>query len=324
MTVTMPTEATTPAAPSAEEESKITDVMYSWRVTALRNWIEANKCTSMETLCKAGHLDQYHYFGIACNEELLPFFDSKDMNILDIGSGIGGVGRYLSWKTGGCKVYGVDIQEELVKEGNRVTELVGLQDKVVFEAKDCTVDGIFKENEYDAFYSLLVFLHIPKGPRLNGFKNIYASLKDGAHFVIEDYIDFRGELTADDHKNLSDVVGAVYIPTKEEYAQQLKDLGFVDVEFEDLTGEWQVWTKDRRDSFVNSMAEKIKLFGEAHCVNMEKFYNTVANLFASGRLGGARITGSKKTPSEWTKKGRESLKTKPISIEDKLRIAKCL
>ena len=45
------------------------------------------------------------------------------------------------------------------------------------------------------------------------------------------------------------------------------------------------------------MAEKeahAKMHGEAHALQMEKFYHTVRNLFQGGRLGGAKITGYKR------------------------------
>eukprot|EP00397_Hematodinium_sp_SG-2012_P008059 GEMP01008113.1.p1 GENE.GEMP01008113.1~~GEMP01008113.1.p1 ORF type:complete len:884 (+),score=177.90 GEMP01008113.1:60-2654(+) len=277
------------------------DDMYSWRVNALRNWLEAQEQSTgrkptMDDLSRAGHLDQYHYLGLEANDELIDILQLGPNDIvLDVGSGIGGPARYISWKSG-CQIVGVDVQKDLVDMSNEVSELVGLK-KVHFECKDAS--RLTEENVYTSWYSLLVILHIPKVPRELMFHRVYDSLKDDAPFCIEDMVAIK-PFTEKDASNLANVVGASYVPSLQVYQASLEAAGFVDITFEDLTQKWVEWSAKRFKSFVASKAEQRKMHGEAIVNQREKFYAVIAELFAGGCLGGARITGRK--PSSGAKR----------------------
>merc|ERR1712025_1152993 len=113
--------------------------------------------------------------------------------LLDVGCGIGGPARYISWKTG-CAVDGFDIQLDLVEKANEVTSLVGLRDRVSFTRMDvCSKEFGEKilssgASLYDGYYSILVNLHIPKQPRMRMFENIGRAVKESGALCIEDYI----------------------------------------------------------------------------------------------------------------------------------------
>ena len=84
---------------------------------------------SVSDLTKLGHLDQYHYGGIEANDHVIQLLGiDETVHCLDVGSGIGGPGRYIASKTG-CRVTGVELQADICKAGqiltDRVPELVG-------------------------------------------------------------------------------------------------------------------------------------------------------------------------------------------------------
>ena len=212
--------------------------MYGWRVAALRAWLASQgaegKPVTMEMMAEAGHLDQFHYRGLVCNQEiatllqvntyqnllLLPQVDSGD-RLLDIGAGIGGPARYIGHATG-CRVDGVDIQQDLITEANKVTKLVGLSDRVQFWTEDaCSRDfgNSLLEPCYDGYYSILVNLHMPKEPRQRMFENIGRVVKETGALVIEDYVlkDDTEPLVEEEQQTLRDVVGVAFIPSKSEY-----------------------------------------------------------------------------------------------------------
>jgi len=292
------------AAASDDASAVIPDSMYNWRVSAMRDWIRnltevEKRAFTMQTLIdEAENLDQYHYYGVEANDKIITTLKvTEDMHLLDIGSGIGGVSRYLSWKTG-CRVLGIDIQADLVEEATRVTALLSEieEGRVKFEAADATKPEFeLEENTFDAFYSILVFLHIPKGPRQRIFEKAHRWLKADGTFVIEDYVlrDAAHPLTSEEETLLNDKVGAVYMPSTEQYRLELENAGFVDVEFEDLTESWTTFTEQRRDIFLKQRDEHAKIHGEEHAALMEDFFRIVPDLFNGGRLGGCRITGRK-------------------------------
>ena len=125
------------------------------------------------------------------------------------------------------------------------------------------------------------------------------------------------QMTAEETKTLKEVVGVAYLPTKQEYRvscshqnfhkimgflcnivgfafqEQLEAVGFVDVDFEDMTEIWTQFTVERERQFLAHRIKFIVLYGEASYLKMEKFYTTVPRMFLGGRLGGVRITARK-------------------------------
>jgi cyclopropane fatty-acyl-phospholipid synthase-like methyltransferase len=268
--------------------------MYDWRVQALMTWIDKNKQDghlSMDLLSKAGHLDQYHYLGLACNDQVIYILGlSPSTKILDVGCGIGGPARYLAWKSG-CSVTGVDIQEQLVITGNKVTQLVGLEGKVELVAGDvCNLVSV-KSGEFDAFISLLVILHISDREKL--FNSLFGQLKEGGGFLIEDMVALTCVFNEEETRIAEEVIGSPLLPTIDEYRAHLESAGFVDVDFEQLTPEWIQWCVDRSNQYDASKDMQIQTFGEKIYNQRSSFYAQVKRLFLSGKLGGVRITGRK-------------------------------
>ena len=268
--------------------------MYDWRVTALMNWIKKHQkedgSLDMDRLTGAGHLDQYHYLGLDANDEVIEILGLRPgLKVLDVGCGIGGPARYLSWKTG-CEITGVDIQEALVRGGNEVTAMTGLADKVKLIVGDACDSTVLKNNEFDAFISLLVILHI--ADRKSLFSSLYESVKMGGGFLIEDMVCLAA-FDAEDNRIAKDVIGSPYLPTVAEYRSHLESAGFVDVEFESLTPAWFKWAVSRSDQYDAEKEDQIKMHGEKMYLQRSSFYADVKKLFLSGRLGGVRITGRK-------------------------------
>jgi len=316
--------------------------MYGWRVDALWKWIDqrtsgGKKALTMEDLFDTGHLEQYHYLGQDSNKDILTLltgeeeFNSSKENkkkFLDVGCGIGGPARHMTYLSG-HSITGVDIQGCLVEAATKVSERVGgvVGERTKFYSADCTDasawSSIFKDQEdcslFDGFFSVLVFLHIPRVPRLKGFENIASILKFNAPFVIEDFVlrPTAGVLTDSERHLLEDIVGASYVPESEDvYRKELESCGFYDIEFEDLSSVWTKWTEERRDRFEEGKSSQIALHGEKHVNDMSTFYAAPAALFKSGKLGGVRITGRKKSSEKeivddgCLKKGRAIMKVR--------------
>ena len=303
--------------PPSSEDSLTPPSMYSWRVAALRTWLgeksRGGAAITMEMLNRAGHLDQLHYQGVRANDDIITLLQVQPADrLLDMGSGLGGPARYIASKTG-CSVDGFDIQEDLVEEASKVAGLVGLAGRVRFTTTDaCSPEfaaTVAKTpgGSYDAHYSILVNLHIPRAPRRAMLANIGRAVKETGAIVIEDYVLRTNEpLLEHELRQLTDIVGVAYLPTKQEYkvtwhnltfhpsAQaQLEEVGFVGVEVEDMTEVWLGFTQARERQFLADKQRFIELYGLASYTMMETFYTTVPRMFEGGRLGGARITASK-------------------------------
>lgn len=277
----------------------MTDVMYNWRVAAIHNALkDMGKETgdlAIEDLTALGHLDQYHYLGVEANDHVVELLGlDESVHVLDIGSGIGGPARYISAKSG-CRITGVELQEDICVAGRDLTARVpGLADRVSFQVGD--IISLVQEKKiavesFDHFISLLVFLHIPNRGALLGA--CFDTLRPGGTFCIEDFAAKPGtEFTESEKSDLLNVVSAPNVSTVDQYCADLEKAGFVDIEAIDLSDIWKKWTKARHDLYVESREETVRTQGEAIFNSRVKFYKVIEDLF-NGHLGGVRISGRK-------------------------------
>jgi ubiquinone/menaquinone biosynthesis C-methylase UbiE len=103
--------------------------------------------------------DQDHYGGVEAVRTLAERADiGRGSVVLDLCSGLGGPARFLASRYG-CQVTGVDITRSRVEGAQRLTEYVGLADRVRFLEADATslplADGAFT-----ACISQEAFVHI--------------------------------------------------------------------------------------------------------------------------------------------------------------------
>jgi MPBQ/MSBQ methyltransferase len=76
-------------------------------------------------------VDEFHIRGREATIEVADLANIKASDtILDVGCGLGGTARFLAEKYQ-CKVIGIDLTEEYITVGNKLSELVGLSDRVL-------------------------------------------------------------------------------------------------------------------------------------------------------------------------------------------------
>ncbi|NEQ87122.1 MAG: cyclopropane fatty acid synthase, partial [Moorea sp. SIO2I5] len=66
-----------------------------------------------------------------------------------------------------------------------------------------------------------------------------------------------------------------------------------DICFIDLTTGWKRWVKERYQKFLQSKEESIQLVGEDVYEHRCQFYQTISDLFQSGKIGGSSIVAKK-------------------------------
>ena len=214
--------------------------------------------------------------------------------VLDVGSGIGGPSRMLAATTG-CEVVGVELQSGLVAAATDLTRRAGLDSLVSFRCGDAADDSVpIEEGKYHHAISLLVLLHLDQKSRERVLRRMYDSLVDGGTILIEDFIQRPGAtLTEEELRVLKDVVHAQYVPSASTYAEELRSIGFVDVDIEDMSTVWRRWTSARSLDFSSRRAEMEEMYGTDTVNNRASFYAHIDALFDGKNLGGARITARK-------------------------------
>lgn len=230
-------------------------------------------------------LDQWHYHGteaIRAAAQRLGLGSAS--RVLDIGSGIGGPARYLA-HTVGCHVTALELQSDLNAIAVDLTQRSGLSERVTHICGDALTYPL-PDVAFDAVVSWLAILHIPDRPRL--FARLARVLCRGGGCYIEDLC-MRAPFAADDLHDLRTIVFGISMSSIEDYVNDLRAAGFVDVATTDLTGDWGPYAADRLAKWHADRMAYARVQGEGAYAAQEKFYSVIARLYESGSLGGVRL-----------------------------------
>ena len=231
--------------------------------------------------------DQFHYLGTQAVQHaagvLAPGPHSR---VVEIGSGIGGPARYLAAATG-CHVTAVELQPELHAIAASLTERCGLASRVTHVLGDART-ALPETPAFDAAVSWLAIHHIPDRPRL--LRRVAASLVSGGRLYIEDLYT-RAPFSAADADAVAHALYGVTMSSVGDYEADLRGAGFDELVIDDMTDSWGEFCAGRAGAWRAARERHVHVHGEAVFATLDEFFTTVQRLFASGSLGGVRITG---------------------------------
>jgi SAM-dependent methyltransferase len=155
--------------------------IYALIVSALE---KASKSLGSLTVQDLAPVDHFHARGLPATVDLgdiLPI--QSPHHILDIGCGLGGPARYFAQRFH-CTVSGIDITKPFVEAANKLTTLLGMEDRVTIEHGDGHhlpyADGVF-----DGAYTQHVTMNV--ADRRQFFTEASRVLKPGAFFALTEH-----------------------------------------------------------------------------------------------------------------------------------------
>ncbi len=231
-------------------------------------------------------LDQWHYHGTAAIADAARFLGlGRASGVLVVGGGVGGPARYLAHTTG-CHVTALELQRELHEVGVDLTRRCGLAGRVTHLCGDA-LSLPLPADSFDAVISFLAIVHIPDRPTL--FGRIARALAPGGRCYVEDLCQ-RAPFAADDLRDLRTVVCGRTITPIADYARDLEQAGLRDVVASDLTADWAPYAGERLKAWRADREAYVRVHGAGAHAAQELFYTVIARLYASGSLGGVRLT----------------------------------
>jgi len=286
--MTSPHESNSHSAAAEDDNTLARIALYS--LTRARTTFSNLSHLPTWTNADTSSFDCMHYDGNLALEHCASKLDLKpSQHILDIGSGFSATGRFLVDKYH-VTVTGIELQRDVHELALAICER-NVEREVVEGVRSVNADFLTLEpsvlgagdGKYDHAVSFLCVTHMGKAERGQMFRQAGRVLKGGGKIYVEDFYR-RGGLKGEEEGLLRDVVACPWLPGREEYVADVADAGFRDVEFEDVS---EYWT-----SFLVARAEVYKR-GEECSVDLERFYDTVAELFVGGNVGGVRLTAVK-------------------------------
>lgn len=120
---------------------------------------EIGKDPSRLTLDDLQPVDEFHIRGDTATKELIRLSGfTSDMQILDVGCGVGGSARRLA-QHAGCRVTGVDLSDAFIDTARRLTQLLGMQDRVSFHAASA-LELPFEDGRFDGAWSIQMGMNV--------------------------------------------------------------------------------------------------------------------------------------------------------------------
>lgn len=232
--------------------------------------------------------DQDHFGGLKATETCLEFLSfGESCQVLDIGSGLGGPARYISYKTG-CSVTGVEIQYDRYYLSKLLTKSIGLEKKVSFIHGDFV--SIDFQQTFTHVISFLAILHIiDKKLALEKLAN---TLQSTGKVYIEDYYR-KAPPSAESDQALLETVSCPSLFDLDHYLAVLQDNKIQVERVIDMTETWKSLVIERVETYIQNYSAMSSEFGEEAIANALSFAEGVSMLFQNEIIGGVRIIGRK-------------------------------
>jgi MPBQ/MSBQ methyltransferase len=175
-------------------------------------------------------VDQLHAGGAAATQHVLERLEvGPGVRLLDVGCGIGGTSRMAAMT--GAEVTGIDLTPDFVAAAEKLTERVGLGERVTY----VTTPGEsapFEDASFDAAVMVHVGMNIPRKTVV--FSQVHRVLAPGARFAMFE------QMRTDDEDLPYPMPWAVderssFVETPAEYVAHLEAAGFTVDDVEDYT-----------------------------------------------------------------------------------------
>ncbi|MBI1353311.1 MAG: methyltransferase domain-containing protein [Acidobacteria bacterium] len=130
-------------------------------------------------------VDEFHIRGRAATEELAALAGVQgDWKVLDVGSGLGGSGRFLARRFG-CRVTGLDLTPEYCALAQELSARVGLDALTEYRCGSALAMP-FEDGAFDLAWSQHAQMNIEDKARL--YAEIHRVLRPGGRFVFHDIL----------------------------------------------------------------------------------------------------------------------------------------
>lgn len=211
-------------------------------------------------------------------------------NVLEIACGSGGPALFMA-RTTGCRVLGLDNNENGFANANKMAEEQGLAAKARFEQVDASQPLRFENETFDSIVCIDAINHLPNRPRvLAEWRRV---LKPNGRLLFTDPIVVTGLLSAGEIAVRSSIGYFLFAPVGEN-ERLLKEAGFELLRREDATENEAQVSKRWHDARARRRDDLIKIEGEDTFEKLQRFLAIVYRLSSEWRLSRFVFVAGKK------------------------------
>jgi ubiquinone/menaquinone biosynthesis C-methylase UbiE len=200
--------------------------------------------------------------------------------VLEIGSGSGGYALHLAEGIG-CRIVGVDVNKEGIRNARELTRSRNLTDKAIFELSDPSQRFSFDDETFDAAFSNDVFCHIPGRPRL--LRELFRVLKPSGRLIFSDALVVGGPISSEEVATRTSI-GFYELFPQGENEKLIQQAGLQLLQSVDTTENAAGIAKRRYDARARRTVALLAVEGEANFTGLQRFLLCVHTLTSERRL----------------------------------------
>lgn len=235
----------------------------------------SNYCLSLEEAYGDGMMSEG---GTKAIENMFQGISLSKKNMLDIGSGLGGMSFFLSQQYD-AEVTGVEINPWMVEESTKRAVGIAKVNFVLIHEDNLLP---FQDQSFDIVYSKGVLTHVQNKKIL--FEEIFRVLKPGGLFIIEDWLSPVFGTWGDLLRKMAESEGLIlFAETEESYVQLLKETGFSDISMRSESENYARYNREIALRITESNTFKEK-FGEQVLAESAAGYHMIADSIENGEL----------------------------------------
>jgi len=205
---------------------------------------------------------------------------SNKSSVLEIGCGSGGYAVHLA-KSAGCRIVGLDINAEGVRNANALAEQGKVGTRAEFRESDVSQPLPERDDTFDAAYSNDVLCHVRH--RAQVLANLVRVLKPGGRFLFSDALVIGGLVSHEEIATRSSI-GMYFFSPRGENERLIKQAGFKLLEARETTESAATLSKRWHDARDKRKAALVAIETEANFIGLQRFLTCVHSLTSERRL----------------------------------------
>jgi cyclopropane fatty-acyl-phospholipid synthase-like methyltransferase len=201
-------------------------------------------------------------------------------HVLEVGSGSGGPAVYLA-ASRGCRVTGVDINENGIRNAERLAAAKGVAERAMFRAVDASQPLPFAPGSFDAVLSNDAMCHIAN--RQDVLVDWRRVLRPGGRMLFTDAMIVTGLVSHEELATRSSIGRYLFLPPGEN-ERLIEGAGLLLLSSEDVTAAAERIAQRWHDARQQHRSELVAREGEANFEGLQRFLDCVHRLSAERRL----------------------------------------